>query len=131
MPLYIESGLATSLASFQMPDGESTTNGSPSGAYLPVAGMQSIPCQDAPESIARIEATEKKTMEQIETSRLRHILLTGYYPQIPNGVDNLWIVIVQEILNGQVVDTNTWQVFGSEADSQTRMTRISARIYNV
>lgn len=131
MPAVAETGLLTSLATFQQPDGIFIAPGQPSGNFVDVAVLIGIRCQDAPMSTARIQASEKKALEDIEAARFRHILLAGYFPQIPDGVDHGWRVTVTELLDGNPVDSLVYDLLGAEADSQTRMTRISCRIVNV
>ncbi len=131
MPTVVETGLLTSLATFQQPDGLFIPPGQPSGNFVDVPGLIGIKCQDAPMSTARIQASEKKALEDIEAARFRHILLAGYFPQIPDGIANGWRVNVVELLNGRPVDTLVYDLLGAEADSETRMTRVSARIVKV
>ena len=125
MPQAVATGLFVSLATFQAPDGTLDAAGAPSGNFVNVSGLVNIPCMDAPMSEARLQATEVKAMDEIAASAIRHVLLNGFYPQLvgfPNAPDLGWRVIVDGIV---------WDLLGAEADSQSVMTRISMRLWNV
>lgn len=118
MPLARATGLFVSLCTLQQPDGILTGAGQPSGNYVNVPGLVNIACMDAPLSEARIQASEIKGLDEIEAFAPRHILLSGYYPQIAAGVAAGWQV---------VVDGTALDLMGAESDSQAQMTRIVAR----
>lgn len=111
-------GLFTSLCTIQQPDGLLGVSGAPSGTFTTVPGMDSIPCMAAPPSSARIQATEIKGLEDIMSLGLRHVLLDGYFP----GILSQWRAVLNNI---------NFDILGSEADSQTQMTRIQMRLASI
>jgi len=128
MPTAIASGLAVSFCSISAPSGAFTPGGEPvtgSGSYMPVAGLQNIPCMDAPPSVVRVQATEQKTESEILSLQFRHVWLTGYYPQIPTNDAN-WQAMITNA-NGTLV----YDLLGAESDSQLQMTRLELRIASI
>ncbi len=116
VPAVLASGLPVSLATFQEPSGQLTDDGSPvrgAGAWVDVAGYVGIVCMSAPESILRIGASERKSMEEIESYNSNHVWLAGHYPEIATHTE--WSVIV---------DGNRYGVEGAESDSQSKTTRV-------
>lgn len=107
-------GLFSSLASFSAPVSTQGATGNPIGTFSPAAGYQSIPCMDAPESIARVSATEMKAEPQIETERFRHVLLDACYPALREAAGLGWRVLIGATL---------YDLLGAEDDSQATQTR--------
>jgi hypothetical protein len=121
MPAALATGLFVSLATFQAPDGLTGSSGEPSNAYINT-DLVDIPCMNAPISDARIEALELKALQEIEASSLRHVLLNAWYPQIEDGAANGWRC---------VVDGVTYDLLGSESDSQGTQTRIELKLASI
>lgn len=118
MPLALATGLFRSVCTMRAPDGAFDESGAPSGAYVDVTGLVNIPCTSAPLSELRIEATEMKTLAEIESFAPRHVLLGGYFPTLENGITKGWIA---------VIDGVAWDAMGAESDSQHVMTRVFIR----
>lgn len=118
VPAVIEAGLPVSLCTIQIPDGGFVDAGQPSGYYLPVAGLVNLICMSAPMSDARIQATEEKQLEDIQSFAPRHVWLAGYYPTIQDYATQG----AQAVIDGVVYD-----LLGSESDSQMRTTRLAVR----
>ena len=57
-------------------------------------------------------------MDDIQSFAPLHVLLSGWYPSIKEGVSQGWIA---------VVDGETLTLMGAESDSQRQMTRLSVR----
>jgi len=124
MPNAIASGLFVSLFSAFAPSSALEPGGEvPPGKLVPVPSVQNVPCMIAPPSNLRLSATEQKTAPAVLSLQFAHVLLSGYYPQIP-GSDADWdAVITNPDGSTLVVD-----VVGAEVDSQSQMTRVSVRI---
>lgn len=125
MPAALDTGLFSARATFQEPDGELIGAGQPSGNYVDVAGYTNIRCVDAPTSIARITADEKKSIGEVESFNSGHILLGGFYPDIPANTQ--WRAVVTDASGNVTV----YDVDGAEADSQTQMTRVKVQVSTV
>jgi hypothetical protein len=128
VPAVIAAGLVNSLVTFQAPTGVLTSSGAPAqtggdsgDGWNNVAGYIAIPCMDAPLTVGRITADEKKSIEEIEASNEDHIWLAGFYPGIET--DTNW--------RAQVTDpagnVSYWDVLGSESDSQAQTTRVKVQ----
>lgn len=121
MPEAIATGLFDALANIQAPDGTFGPSGAPSGNYVTVSGLGAIACMDAPPSDARIQATEAKSLADQLSLNMRHVLLSGYYPQIETD----WRAVITKSDGVTVV---VYDVMGAESDSQTQQTRLEVRI---
>lgn len=119
MPALVETGLMRSLVTLQQPDGNSTADGSPSGVFVDVAGLTNIVCMNAPEPQGTPSASENKSVDQVESSAERHVLLDKYYAAVPEGNGDGW----RAVLDGVVYD-----FLGGDADSQRSQTRLKLRI---
>lgn len=117
------STLMTSVCSFQEPSGVIVDGGSPDGIFVPVSGMQNIPCTKASPSTMRVQGTEAKSATQILGTLPFHVLLGGYFPQIVDQRVSDW----QAIIDGVLYDI----LGGGEADSQSQMTRMEVRIATI
>ena len=111
-------GLFVSLCTIQQPDGVLIDAGQPSGNFIPVSGMVNIPCMAPPESTIRINASEVKSEANIQSFSELHILLSGWYPALEDGVSMGW----RAVIDGQAFD-----LMGAESDSQGQMTRLVVR----
>lgn len=117
MPYFLSTGLPISTCDIQQPSGTFDAGGAPTGNYTPVAGLQGLVCMSAPESMGGFKGGEVKSATEILGMQYRHVLLGGYYPQIP-----------EENANWQaVVDGVTWDLISAESDSQHIMTRIELK----
>lgn len=122
MPKALSTGLFVSLCTIQQPDGSINPDGTPSNGFVDVAGLVDIKCMDAVPSDARIQATEKKTLEEILALQYRHVLLGGYFPAVIAGVGQGWRAII---------DGTTYDLLGAEPDSQGQMIRLQLQIATV
>jgi len=116
-----KSGLMKSLCSVLAPDGNLTASGATSNTYVPVAGLQNIKCMNAPYNFSitsTISATEQRTITDVESRSMRHVLLDNYYPQFTVGTN--W----GNVRCRATVDGTTDDIRGAEADSQQIMTRL-------
>lgn len=118
MPIYRKSGLAISTCDIQEPLGTFDASGAPTGGYVPVAGLQGIQCQSAPDSNSGFKGGETKTPAEILGVQMRHVLLADYYPQIPEENNN-WQAIIDGV---------TWDIVSAESDSQHTQTRLELKI---
>jgi len=119
MPEAIATGLFVSLCTIQQPSGTFDAGGAPDGLYVDVDGLQDIPCTAPPSSKKMaIASNEKKTMPQVEAFNFLHVLLSGYYPTILQS----WRA---------VVDGDSFDIIGTEHDSQMQMTRLMVRVVTV
>ena len=87
-----------------------------------VAGLVNIACMDTPPSEIRIQSTELKDLEEILATRLKHILLDGYYYQIELGVPLGWRA---------VIDGVAFDLLGAESDSQAQQTRMEVKLASI
>jgi len=133
MPLALATGLFVSTCSIQQPSGEQNDDGTPKvdptthePLYVPVVGLQDITCMAAPEG--GIKANEVKSESEIISYQYRHVLLGGFYPQIPDSDDNWQAVIKTFTPDGVFVESVVWDLVGAESDSQSQMTRLQLRI---
>ena len=122
MARLIASGLFSSLCSIMQPDGVLIDAGQPSGNYLPIDGLQNIPCTAAPMSSVRLQATEVRAMDDIQTFAPMHVTLSGYFPTIKQGVSQGWVA---------VIDGVTLTLMGAESSSQGQITRLAVRFASV
>lgn len=85
--------------------------------FASIPGVVNIACKRAPQSYSRILATQIVNTQISEGVNFFHVLLDGYFPQIPEALAS----------NGQmraVIDGVVHQLLGVESDSQKIMTRI-------
>jgi hypothetical protein len=126
---FQNSGLAVSLCSIQAPDGLLGPSGAPSGNYVAVSGLQSIPCMDAPEGTGTgISAIEQRLPTEVESTGLRHVLLNDNYPQLgpaTNWGNVGWQAVLTNTVTGQV---QTYYIAGAEPDSQGTQTRLRLKV---
>ncbi len=129
MPEAQRTGLfVTTLCTVQLPSGTIGPSGAPNGLFANLAGVVGIECMSAPPSSARIQATDVKSLEEIMSIGLRHVLLMGYFPQIVSAVEaGARAVLTTFDVTGALVDTTAYDVLGAEADSQIQMTRMELK----
>lgn len=125
IPTVLTSGIVNSLATFQAPDGVIVGAGQPSGVYVDVPGYVGIRCMDAPTSIARITADERKSEAQIESDNSDHVWLAAFLPEI--AIHTEWRVLITD----QIGNIKTMDILGAECDSQSQMTRVKVQIATV
>lgn len=130
VPQAIAIGQYPSLCQFMEPEGLGSSR-APTGNYVNVPGLvdlftgnSAITCKDAPLSDSAINATEAKSLQDIESEGYRHISLSGYYPQV---IQN-WQVENANMNWRAVVDGTPYEVFGAEADSLRSQTRLKLRL---
>lgn len=128
MPRAIQSGVFDSTTTIQAPDTTIGASGALSGTYNNVVGLVNIASMDAPPSVARVQATEVKALQEIMAKQLRHVLMNGYFPQIAAGVASGWRAIVTNIASGNSV---TYDILGAETDSQNTQTRLELQLVGV
>ncbi len=124
MPSVVASGLMVSTCTVQAPNGQFGSSGAPSGTYANVSGLTSIQCMNAPLSWGGIDADEAKTMAEVASRSVRHVLLDQYYSQL-DGLN--WGGIGWRA----VVDGITYDILGAERDSQSTQTRLRLQLVSV
>ena len=128
MPAAIATGLFVSLATFKAPSQVFDSAGAWAGTYSAVAGLVDIPCTAPPPSDSRIQATENRALQEISASEWHHVLLDAWYPQLDAGwrgdgtPAGAWIV---------TIDGADYEIAGVESDSQSQMTRLTARLTTI
>lgn len=119
MPLAYAEGQFVSFASFAAPPTTQGPTGNYVGAYVPVASLQNIPCKDDPYSERVISADQKRSLDLIQSSRVRHILLYQNYSAPLFGADAGWQVTVNDPNGVSILYT----LLGADQDSQATQTR--------
>ena len=117
-------GLMQSVCTVQAPSQNVGASGAPDGSYSDIASLVNIPCMNAPESVGGIAATEVKSLAEIMSMSLRHVLLNGYYSQLDG--QNWGEIGWRAILDGVVYD-----ILAAERDSQFSQTRLKLRLISV
>lgn len=115
-------GIFPSLCTVQSPDTAQGPTGNPAGTFSNVSGLVDIPCMDAPPSMARIQATEVKVVEDIMSKGLRHVMLNQSFDDAPNWSGRGYRVVVDGIV---------YDLLGAENDSQEVMTRLDLQLASV
>ncbi len=91
--------------------------------YTTIAGVVNVPCMRAPQAEARVTADEMNGVNISESTNLFHVLLDGYFPQIPEALASTGTL--RAIIDGVV-----HQVLGVESSSQlaaARQTRLKVQ----
>lgn len=114
-------GLFVSVCTVQQADGGFTASGFPDGGFTNISGVVNIPCTAPPPSVARVQASENKQVDGVQSLVPAHVLLNGYYPQVP------FATTTRPALRA-VIDGNNFEVMGVEHDSQKQMTRLAVRV---
>ena len=117
-----ETGLFPSLATMQAPSSTPGPTGNPVNAFTNVSGLINLPCQDAPPSMARVQATEVKAVAEIMSKGMRHVTLMGYFEDAPN-----WSSYGYRC----VVDGVVYDLLGAENSSLNMNTRMDLQIVTV
>lgn len=76
-----------------------------------------VPCMRAPFNPVRIMADSKATPTMSEEFNPFHLLLNGYYPQVPEALNSPAQLLV-------IIDGVQHDILGVESDSQKQMTRL-------
>ena len=128
MAEVIDSQLLASLCTIQQPavDGSGNlildSSGAPSGTFTDEVGLIDIPCMKAPPNTGSVSAQEARSLPEIETRGLFHVMLNGYYPTVvanwPKG-------------RRAVVDGTAYNIRGAEPDSQMTQTRLDLELVGV
>ncbi len=126
MPYALSTGLFKSVCDIQAFAGLFDDAGAPVVArggipYSAVDGLQGIVCMSAPMSVGGIGAGQVKTPPEVLSTQTRHVLLGGYYPQIP-AEDVGWRAVVDGVI---------WNITGAESDSQRTQTRLALKIAQI
>lgn len=119
MPTAISTGLAISTITIQEPSGTIDAAGAPDGLYVDVAGLVSLKCMMSAEfTQERMAADELKALAEVAEMQIKHVWMTGWFPQIVSH----WRA---------VVDGLGHDILGVEWDSQKQMTRLKVQVLNV
>ena len=122
MPQAVSGGTYQSFFTLQTLDQTQGPTGNPVGTWSKVAGVVNIACQDAPPSIARIQATEVKAVSEIMSKGMRHVLLDRCFPDAINWSSYGYRCIVDGV---------TYDLLGAENDSQLTQTRLDMQLVTV
>ncbi len=118
-------GLFPSLCTVQSPDQGRGPTGNLVGTFTNVPGLVDLPCQDAPPSIARVQATEVKAVADIMSHGLRHVLLNQCFVDAPaDATGQGWSSKGYRC----VIDGVTYDLLGCENDSQLSQTRLDLQL---
>lgn len=98
----------------QPPTGQGPT-GNIVGDWTPIAGLVDIACTAPPIRVGRIEANEDRKPDSIMAMESKWVLLSGWYPQIRDGIADGWRCTVDGV---ELI------MLGAESDSQFTQTHI-------
>jgi hypothetical protein len=127
MPTAYALGLFVSSASFFSPVQEQGPTGNLIDSFSPIAGLQDIPCMNAPESLlGRVSSDETRRTPHIEAERFRHVLLNAYFPALDTGFTQGAGMGWQATVDGTMYD-----FLGGEGDSQQQMTRCKLQLVSI
>lgn len=123
MPAALATGLFQKASvTIQIPDGQLTDNGTPSGNFVDVAGLIGIVAMVAPPSVSRIMDSTSKTISVQQATNAAHVLLGGYYPD----VETAWRGGGQAVVDGVLYSNQ--DILSVESDSQATQTRMYLRV---
>lgn len=91
--------------------------------FADIAGVVAVPCMRAPNSPAKLSGGENDTASRMEQFNSYHVLLDGYFPQIPEPVPSTGDLVA-------VIDGVVHQVLAVEFSSQRGLsgqTRLEVR----
>lgn len=118
VPAVLNAGIVDSLCTIKLPDGNLIDAGQPSGVFVNTADMVNVKVMAAPMSEGRLQATEMRAIEEIQSFAPRHVWLAGYFPQAQGYAEQGAIA---------VIDGVAYEFLGAETDSQFQTTRISIK----
>ena len=129
MPAALATGLFVSLFTAQEPVPTQDAQGGIDFDYVDVDGLVDIACMAPPPSTSDIQATEVRALEDITSSEMHHVLLSGYYPALDAGWrgenadgKGAWIALI---------DGYQYEISGVESDRQSQMTRVRVKLATV
>lgn len=133
MPLAYGLGTFVSSASFVQPNPVQGATGNTIGGYITLAGLQNIPCMNAPERTgsAGSSSDEKRSVENIQAKRGRHVLLNGYFPALDTGFESGAGLGYQVSITDQNGTASMYTFLGGEGDSQQTQTRCKLELVTV
>lgn len=88
--------------------------------FSAIAGCSNVPCMRAPLAMGRPGADTNSTPVMDESVNEFHVLLDGYFPQIPEAEASTGDLKI-------IIDGVDHQVCGVESDSQGTMTRLRCK----
>lgn len=118
-----DAGLFVSLATVQLATNTKNSVGqvdlTPTG-FATISGCVNIPCMRAPLAVGRPMADQVATPQFTMADNEFHVLLDGYFPQIPEAEASTGDLQI-------IIDGVYHEVCGVESDSQFTMTRIRCK----
>lgn len=126
-------GIFVALASFSAPVLTQLSTGNPANQQTPIAGLQNIPCMNAPAAagVIGLSSDETRLIPHIEAERHRHILLNGYFQQLDTGFGQGAGLGWQLTVTNEDGTSELFDFLGGEGDSQQQMTRCKAMLVTV
>jgi hypothetical protein len=121
MPEAVATGRFVSVCTVEQASSTYTASGFPDGTFTPIIGVVDIPCTAPPPSVLKVSASENKQVDGVQSIVPAHVLLNGYYAQIPFATTG------RPALRA-VIDGNNYEIMGVERDSQKQMTRLAVRV---
>ena len=123
MPEFINAGAFPSVANIQQSQLSIDALGQvdlTNTGFQTITGCGAVPCWRAPVSTARIVSTQADNPVISEAMNLFHVLLDGYFPQIPQAIQGRTELRA-------IVDGVLHQVLATEHDGHKTMTRLQCR----
>jgi hypothetical protein len=119
IPLALAAGQFPSLCTIQDVPGTLNAIGAPVTTFTNVSGLVDIPCKNAPPSNASIIGSDElRLADRTDEKQERHVLLSGYYPQI-------------QMKMRAVIDGAPFNIIGVQSDSMSTQTRLQVQDYDV
>ena len=135
MPAVRETGLLSSLCTIVVaPEATADSDAFDAGGALkpdaewpPLEGHEDLECTAPPmQTSENMTATEMRSMRDIEAKGLLHVLLGGYYPEIPGPrTDGPQCRAMIRRADEEEDDAIAYDVVNVESDSQGQMTRLA------
>lgn len=129
MPAALDTGLLSALCTIQRSNGTYNAAGQPDltpTGFSPLAGHSNIACISSVPSPTKIQATEVKDLQEILAKQFRHVMLSGYYPDIQPGD-----VAVITLVGFDVPPPTYFDILGAESDSQNQQTRLELELSTI
>ena len=82
--------------------------------YADIAGVVNVACMRSPQSVERIAATENNGVTISEAMNYFHVLLDGYFPQVPEALASTGTLRA-------IIDGVAHQILGVEPSSQKEL----------
>jgi hypothetical protein len=133
MPVAYALGTFVALASFFAPSQIQLSTGNYENTQTPIAGLQNIPCMNAPAAagVVGLSSDETRLIPHIEAERHRHILLNAYFQALDTGFNQGAGLGWQLQVTNEDGTTETFDFLGGEGDSQQTQTRVKAQLVTV